>query len=796
MSVTNINQLLIFDLTDTLVAILDPNDEVGPYFDAYYLEQLNGEYTFRFKLPANNDKSEFVVEGNQIAFKDLDGVFQLFEIKIIEEIHEEMIIKDVFCETAVAELQDELIIFQWHRNVNALAALYSALTNTVNGPTRWELGVSTMPLFEYATVRYELINPIQAFKIIVEAFNKGEFQFEVTISGTQITHRYVRILQTRGSNTGKRFEYEKDINSIRREIDFTNVKTALYGFGKAQEVPGGIRRLRFDNVLWTTGSGDPRNKPLGQEYVEDTAALAKWGRDGGTRHRWGFYENPDQTNPETLLVETNAALDQLIEPKISYEMKVVDLERISGLSHEKVRLGDTVTVIDKTFKPELEVTARVIEITRYLNEPEKDEVVLGSFRPLVTDDGLTLRTLNDRVHNNQGVWQDSAYKNNAITDHSFENIPRVFSGSSPDADQVYEVSKIAPPDGDYGSIFWWQWVGTGYVISSYDDVTLLNYNQLALFDYQAAVISTVTGKLSEAKQYIPLNKTVGDLSNGGAYTVSCYVSAFAQTTIDGIAKIQVYACQSDTTRLNSGNPINETGTGEVYLIYTEKDVWKRNIVTITETLPVGTELLEIFLTTPTSQFKYLCDGVQVVPKDLPMTYEPESNLWKMMRRFPGTKLQYPIFLGDITVTGGVQAYKPWTSRAYQSVAQALTAAAYTKITFTTESYDIRGNYDTTNSRFIVPTGGNGFYMVSAAVRLDNPPINGFAGLAIYKNGAILELIDAKATSGVVSIAIQLSGSSIVQLVATDYIEIYVFASAAQNTRAGTDQTHFKVFRLA
>lgn len=763
--------LYIFDLlTETLDTILDPNDKVCPYSDAYHLEQINGENSFRFKVPANNYKAGLVREGNLVAFKDLDGDFQLFEIKLIEEIHEDIILKDVYCEHAILELLDEFIAFKWDRNETATTILTDALSGT-----RWSVGTVTVP--GTATVRMELNNPIEVFRKMITAFNAGEFKYRITVSGNSITGRFVDFLANRGTNTGKRFEYGKDINSIKREIDFTNVKTALYGFGKAQEVPGGIRRVKFDNVVWTTPP-NPKPKPLGQTYLEDSNAKAQWGRNGGSRNKFGYYENPDQEDPGQLLIETNALLDQLKNPIISYEMKVTDLERVSGYSHEKVRLGDIVTVIDRTFNPELYIEQEVIELRRYITEPEKDEIVLDKFRPSIIDDGLILRDLQERVHDNQGVWQDSAYKNNMITDHSFENIPRLFSGTSPDADQVYEANKT---NLDYGSIFWWQWVGTGYIISSYNETTLKDYNQLALFDYQAAVISTVTGKISKVFQYVPLNKMVG---LNGPYTASCYVSTFTQTTIDGNAIMYIYACQKNTTRLNGGLPV---GTASMYLLVTEKDNWKRNIVTISEQLPVGTELLEIYITSDTAEFKYLCDGVQLVPMDKPMTYEPESNLWKMMRRFPGTKLNYPIFLGDVDITGMVIQESPDACRAYQSVLQSLSAGVWTKVTFTNEDYDPRSSYSTVNSRFTITTAG--YYLVIASVRLEFPASSSTQNLAIYKNGTIIEKIDIQLG------AVQLSASSIVKLAASDYIEIYVWSSVGVDTRPGTEETHLEIFRL-
>lgn len=773
--------LFVFDLTDTLVAVLDAKDEVGPFENAVHMEQLNRENTFNFQVPANNAKAQFVVEGNSVAFKDLDGDFQLFEIKRVEEIHEDILLKEVFCEHAVFELLDELILFSFQRNQSATTILTEALTGTEGGATRWFVGTVNVP--GTATVRMELDNPINVFKKMITAFGGGEFSFSIFVSGTQITGRFVNFLQQRGTNTGKRFEYEKDVNSIRREVDFSNVKTRLFGFGKAQEVPGGIRRVRFSDITGTE-AGITRTKPLGDEFLDDPAALAKWGRDGMTRHRIGFFEDPDIVDPVELLIRTDELLDQLKDPQLSYEMKVTDLERFSGLAHEKVRLGDTVKVIDRTFNPALIVETRVIEIKRFITEPEKDELVLDNFRPLSVEDGEILRDIQTRVNGTQGVWKDEALITNMVNDHSFENVPRIFGGGSPDADQVFNVSKTTA---DSGSPLWWDWSGTGKVISTYNDTTLLSFEQLALFDFQAAVIETD----SKPFQFVPLANSVG---TAGPYTASCYVSAYAQTTVDGTARLEIYATDATFTRLNGGVAV---GVGTQKIIAANKNDWKRNIVTITNALPVGTVFLEIFITIDSGDplLKYLADGVQMVPLDSTVTYQPESQLFRHMRRFPGLKLQFPTILGDLLITDGfIRMTKPDTFRAFQSGAQALTAGVWNKITFDTEDYDVRFSYDNvTNFQFTA--SDDGFFLVNGNVRIDNLPDGQFAAMAIFKNNAVtpLEIIDVKVVGSLNDP--QLSGSSSVKLLQNDFIDIRVFPQSGVNTRFGTDQTHFKVFRL-
>src|SRR5690625_7159246 len=59
----------------------------------------------------------------------------------------------------------------------------------------------------------------------------GEIRDRIEVEGNQITGRYIDILTRRGSDTGKRWEIDKDIIEITR-LTQSYPKTALYGRGE------------------------------------------------------------------------------------------------------------------------------------------------------------------------------------------------------------------------------------------------------------------------------------------------------------------------------------------------------------------------------------------------------------------------------------------------------------------------------------------------------------------------------------------------------------------------------------
>jgi phage minor structural protein len=616
-AVRMIDTLLIFDYAENLVAVLGPNDLDTPFYDCVHLEQLNLENSLSFKIPASNPKAQYIIQGNLVAFLDLDGYFQLFEIKIIDEIHELQLTKEVFCEHQILELLDEILWSDWERGQTATKILSVILAGT-----RWSVGQVTVG--GTADLNMELQTKMDLLHSLITAFGTGDLQYRVVITGKAITGRYVDFLAQRGSITGKRFEYGKDTTSIKRQVDMTQIKTALYGYGLSQQPVGAATgRITFQNVVWTIAAGNPRDKPAGQAYLVDPTALARWGRKGGTMNRWGGFDAGDATDPAVILTLTSQALDAVCNPIFNYEMTIDDLERISGLEHEKVRIGDTVAVIDTIFQPPVYLSARVIEIDRHFTDPENDSVVLGTFKPLITQDGNKIRALQALISANEGIWTNGTYKNNLVVDHSFENI------STTGADDGYEVFAanvtVGATNKNYGSKFWWQYRGTTpLILSTYSTNTLLALPQLALYDYQACVITSQ----SRPYQYIALVAAQG---LNGPYTASCYVTAFSETTVNGTARLEIYACNSALTRLNGGVAV---GTANTPIISTNQNVWARNIVTITAALPATTLYLEFNITGDyvlSINCKYLADGCQLVPLTGPVTYDPESSVWKLLR---------------------------------------------------------------------------------------------------------------------------------------------------------------------
>jgi phage minor structural protein len=399
--------LYLFDADETLIAVLPQSGFMSPV----HREVLNGENTFQFSFPADREEAQYIQEGNLVGFKDLDASWQIFEIKKIIDEHGDSLSRTAYCEHIFYELIDDIVTDK-RPSSTAISALVGMLENT-----RWQVGIVDDLGISSTTAYY--VSALEAAQAVATAW-KGELQWRCIVTGGVI-QRYVDLRAARGSDTGKQFAYSKDILSITRTVDASNVYTAMYGRGKGVETESGGygRRLTFEDVAWTTPA-NPVNKAAGQEWVGDPEALARWGRPGG-RHRFGIYTNEDQTDAAALLQETWDALQEQKTPLVTYKLDVVALETLTEYSHEAVRLGDLVRVIDREFRPELVVSARVVEIERDLKAPENTKIILGNFYPTIVQTTINtqqqIKEVKNKTYNTS--WLDGKI---SVLQNEIENV--------------------------------------------------------------------------------------------------------------------------------------------------------------------------------------------------------------------------------------------------------------------------------------------------------------------------------------------------------------------------------------
>lgn len=386
--------------------VLDINEQykfnINNAQEAIHTEVLNGEDVLDLVIPGHYN----IEKKDRIVFKDRQGNWKEFIVsEIITEHSDEGLITTLYCESSFYELYGDFIEDKKPRDVTADMALLSVLEST-----RWEVGIVDDLGINSANFYRQSVK--EAVQKIAEVWG-GEIRIRIEVSGNKIVHRYIDLLTRRGNDLGKRYEYTKDIQSIRKTVQADDIITALYGFGKGEEIDetGGYgRRIDFSEVEWSIENGDPMDKPLGQKWIGLDEVKERWGRpksDGTKAHVFGKVEFDDIEDPEELLKLTWEEYQKRCEPLIAYEGKVIDLKAVDGREHEGVGLGDVVTVIDKEFNPELRIKARVIQYSADLLDPSNDEVVLGNFIKDITDETIKNEKAISNFRDKQGVWDRS-----------------------------------------------------------------------------------------------------------------------------------------------------------------------------------------------------------------------------------------------------------------------------------------------------------------------------------------------------------------------------------------------------
>jgi phage minor structural protein len=369
------------------------------FIEAKMVEQINAADQLTFSVPLNKrlPSSYFYAAIPQ----PRGSGYLLFKIVT------EKVSSDQIEYTAIESAYDELKSYHYIKDVRPENRKAGELLRTALEGTRWQVG-QTYDSGTFSTNFY-YISTLEAIQKIVELCGL-EVTFEITLNPKthQIEHRLVNLYAQQGQRTGKRFEYGSNLLTVEREESAENLITALIGRGKgeavyhedntAEETPDGYgRRINFADVVWSKKNGNPADKPVGQEYVEDVDATAKYGFDDG-KPRIGIEIFEDITDPVELLKATWSALQTLKRPQASFRASVMDVGDLG--------LGDTVAIVRHDIK--IEYFTRVYKVTHNLLDERQNTIELGddfsgnSITSTVNDLGKSVGTV-ERIANYAAV---------------------------------------------------------------------------------------------------------------------------------------------------------------------------------------------------------------------------------------------------------------------------------------------------------------------------------------------------------------------------------------------------------
>lgn len=343
--------------------------------DATRKIELNGEDSITLTT------TQPIAKGNRILWQDGQGYWHEFVVSSIEETHDNSgePVSVVWCESSLCELRGDYIVNK-RPGVSSGGVLESvALEQALDG-TRWTAGTCEPTALSGASLYH--VSVFDALSTIIETWG-GEIDPYITVDeSTGVSARTLNIRSHRGKTLQqitRRFEWSRDITSIKRTVDETDVITGCYAWGKGEEIigedgpTGGYgRRIGIASV-----------NPTGKDYIVDDVANAIFGRgDGG--YVFGEYLDENCEDPQKLYEGAVKYLDENKVPHISYEASVSQYYE-AGLDLTGVNVGDEVQVVDNGYTPALRVVARVMSMEWSLLDPTTMQVTIGNFTGNIAD---------------------------------------------------------------------------------------------------------------------------------------------------------------------------------------------------------------------------------------------------------------------------------------------------------------------------------------------------------------------------------------------------------------------------
>lgn len=207
-----------------------------------------------------------------------------------------------------------------------------------------------------------------------------EMQFFVEMNSNGIGARYIDFKKKIGEAVGKRVVYGHNALEILKEVERTNIFTALIGRGKGEQVSsaeesgkggdGYGRKITFEDVVWSKAKGDPLDKPKGQKYLEIPEMTRTYGiknSDSTMRPKIGFTDFNEEEDPNELIKLTYQTLINSARPQLTLKTSSVYLRG--------VKIGDTIRVVRHDKK--LDYDTRIFEITFNRLNDQSSDIKLG-----------------------------------------------------------------------------------------------------------------------------------------------------------------------------------------------------------------------------------------------------------------------------------------------------------------------------------------------------------------------------------------------------------------------------------
>lgn len=192
-----------------------------------------------------------VTKGDRIVFTDGQGIGAEYLVQSVQAVRgEEQPTITIQCSNSVSELSSVYV-----EDLRGTAATAEARFKDLLAGTRWDVGYVENGSPETAQGDYAFYhtNVLKAIQATCKTFGL-EFYTSIELDGNHVVSRKINAVEQRGEKTPlKRFEYSRDLKSIKRTVNAANVITRLYVWGKS--ISQGEQKTEDGETVFTDSEG-------------------------------------------------------------------------------------------------------------------------------------------------------------------------------------------------------------------------------------------------------------------------------------------------------------------------------------------------------------------------------------------------------------------------------------------------------------------------------------------------------------------------------------------------------------
>lgn len=357
--------IYLFDKKQLLTGVLDENTQL---LTATLEMKINEASTLEFSLPIDDGLSKKMAAVKYIGVPSPNDTSKIVFLRLMTVNNTIYRVEYMAKELAYQELSTKGYI----EDKRPEESDATTLMNIALDGSGYKLGLTNVS--GTAKTNFYYTDHLSAISNVVDLLG-GEIYFYVSLTGSEITGRYMDYVAEQGTNTSKTFSDGSNLITVERKSDMSSVYTAILPRGKGEQVSSGDgdspdgygRRIDISEINWSKGNGDPLDKAKGSKILADPDATKEYGNvDGSARLLLKTYD--DIEDPKILINKAYADLVSVNKPAVQYSATVADVG--------DMQLGDTIVIMHS--KRNMSYRTRVFQIIYDLLDNSKTVAEFGN----------------------------------------------------------------------------------------------------------------------------------------------------------------------------------------------------------------------------------------------------------------------------------------------------------------------------------------------------------------------------------------------------------------------------------